>query len=206
MDKAQIRTILEALLLAAEDPVTISRLESVLPQAQPELIRDAISSLELEYAGPGRGIHLMRIAGGYQLRTNPAHGDFIRALFESKPVRLSRAAMETLAIIAYRQPLTRAEVEDIRGVNCSGVLGTLQEYELIDVVGQLDDIGKPNLYGTTDRFLGFFGLESVGDLPTLETSELEALIEVHLEAARQGDDAQGEASTEEEQVPEEVPE
>ncbi len=196
MEKPQIRAIIEALLLAAEDPLTIDRLATVLPDVAPEILRDTLASLELEFAGPGRGIHLVRIAGGYQLRTNPEFGGHIRTLFESKPVRLSRAAMETLAIVAYRQPLTRAEADEVRGVNCSGVLKTLQEYELIDVIGQLDDIGKPNLYGTTDRFLEFFGLEGIGDLPTLESSELEALIEMHDVAEEVSEEAPEEDSVE----------
>jgi segregation and condensation protein B len=180
MNKQQVRAVVEALLLAAENPVSPGRLQTVLgEEASPELIGDALRTLELEYAGESRGIHLVRIAGGYQLRTNPAFGDQIRHFFESQPVRLSRAAMETLAIVAYRQPLTRAEIEDVRGVNSSGVLSTLRECDLVDIVGQLDDIGKPHLYGTTPRFLEFFGLDALSDLPTLEASELEALIEMH---------------------------
>ena len=182
MDKQQARAVIEAILLAAEEPVAPDRFEAVLEEASPELIQDAIRSLELEYDGSGRGIHLERIAGGYQFCTNPEYGDQIRAFFEASPVKLSRAALETLAIIAYRQPLTRAEVEEIRGVNSSGVLKTLREYELVDIIGRLDDIGKPHIYGTTERFLEFFGLEGLSELPTLEESELEALIEMHEEA------------------------
>lgn len=172
-------------MLAAENPVPASRLESTLHEATPEAIGDALRSLQLEYAGDGRGIHLVEIAGGYQLRTNPDFGDHVRTFFESRPVRLSRAAMETLAIIAYRQPLTRAGIEEIRGVNCSGVLKTLRECDLVDIIGRLDDIGKPHIYGTTERFLEFFGLADLADLPTLEESELEALIEMHDETEPQ---------------------
>ena len=179
MKQQSVRAVVEALLLAAEDPVSPSRLESVLDDATPEAIGDALRSLELEYAGDARGIHLVEIAGGYQFRTNPDFGDHVRSFFESRPVRLSRAAMETLAIIAYRQPLTRAGIEEIRGVNCSGVLKTLRQCDLIDIIGRLDDIGKPHIYGTTERFLEFFGLAELGDLPTLEESELEALIDMH---------------------------
>lgn len=195
MNQQEVRAIIEALLLAAEDPVPVERLEAVLIEASPEIIGDALRSLAIEYDGSGRGIHLARIAGGYKFRTNPAFGDHIRAFFESRPVRLSRAAMETLAIIAYRQPLTRAEVEDVRGVNSSGVLSTLRDCDLIDIVGQLDDIGKPHIYGTTPRFLKFFGLDALSDLPTLEESELEALVEMH-ENAHPDDESPDESPTE----------
>ncbi len=182
MNQQKTRAIIEALLLAAEAPLSVSRIESVLDDASPETIQDALRSLQLEYDGEGRGIHLVRIAGGFQLRTNPAFGDQVRAFFESEPVRLSQAAMETLAIVGYRQPLTRAEVEEVRGVDCSGVLKRLRDFELIDIVGRLDDIGKPHVYGTTDRFLEFFGLEDLSELPTLDESELQALVEMHEEA------------------------
>lgn len=182
INQTQIRAIVEALLLAAEQPVAKTQFEAVVDEATPEMISDALRALELEYAGDSRGIHLVRIAGGYQLRTNPALGEQVRRFFESQPVRLSRAAMETLAIIAYRQPLTRAEIEDVRGVNCSGVIRTLRECELVDIVGQLDDIGKPHLYGTTPRFLAFFGLDTLAELPTLDESELAALIAMHQDA------------------------
>lgn len=182
MEQQHLRAVVEALLLATESPIPMHRIQAALGDVNAELINDALSNLVLEYSGPARGIHLVQIAGGYQFRTNPAFGDAIRALFETKPARLSRAAMETLAIIAYRQPITRAEIEDVRGVNCSQVLKTLEEHHLIAVIGQLDDIGKPNIYGTTDRFLAFFGLAGIHELPTLESSELQALIEMHDEA------------------------
>lgn len=187
MEQQAVRAIIEALLLATENPISPQRIQRALPEISVEDINDALANLKLEYSGPSRGIHLVEIAGGFQLRTNPTFGDAIRALFESKPARLSRAAMETLAIVAYRQPVTRAEVEEVRGVNCSGVLSTLEGHDLITVIGQLDDIGKPNIYGTTDRFLAFFGLAGIHELPTLESSELQALIEIHEEAQREAE-------------------
>lgn len=193
MQKPQARAIIEAILLTSEEPVSVERLRALFPEESRHLVQDTLSALELEYAGEGRGIHLTRVAGGYQLRTNPAVGAFVRTFFEARPLRLSRAAMETLAIISYRQPVTRAEVEEVRGVSCSGVLSTLQEYGLVHVIGQLNDIGKPNLYGTTPRFLEFFGLESIGDLPTLQSSELEALIAVQEQATATEEPATGDA-------------
>ncbi len=177
MNKPDVRAILESLLLAAREPVPLERLQTVLDDIEPGTVLEALRSLEFEYAGPARGIHLVRVAGGYQFRTNPDFGDRIRIFLESEPVRLSPAAMETLAIIAYRQPLTRAEIEEIRGVNSSGVLNTLREYQLVETIGRLDDIGKPHIYGTTDRFLAFFGLDDLSDLPTLDESEMQSLID-----------------------------
>ena len=187
MEQQAVRAVIEALLLATESPISPQRIHQALPDASPESIQDALAFLQLEYSGPARGIHLIEIAGGFQLRTNPSFGNSIRALFEAKPARLSRAAMETLAIVAYRQPVTRAEVEEVRGVNCSQVLSTLESHDLITVIGQLDDLGKPNIYGTTDRFLAFFGLAGIHELPTLESSELQALIEIHEEAQREAE-------------------
>ena len=179
MKQSEIRPILAALLLAADEPVAPSRLYGVFDDVPDEKINSALQALRLEYAGHGRGIHLVQIAEGYQFRTNPEFGDHIRAFLESEPARLSRAAMETLAIVAYRQPITRAAVEEVRGVNCSGVLKTLREYDLVDIIGRLDDIGKPHIYGTTPRFLEFFGLADLTELPTLDDSELQALIDMH---------------------------
>ncbi len=176
MPRDHLRGVIEALLLAADDPIPFDRFTQVLPEVPPDEIRDVLDTLQLELAGPHRGIHLSRIAGGYQLRTNPEMGPHIRDFFASKPVRLSRPAMETLAIIAYRQPVTRAAIEDIRGVSCTGVLQTLQEVQLVAVIGQLDDIGRPNLYGTTPRFLEFFGLEDLDQLPTPDSADWTDLI------------------------------
>lgn len=179
MEQERIRAILEALLLAAEDPVPFDRFADVFDGVDEWTVHRALRSLQLEYDGENRGIHLVEVAGGYRLRTNPDLADHVRAFFEAEPVRLSNAAMETLAIVAYRQPLTRAEIEEIRGVNCSGMLKKLREFDLVDVIGQLDDIGQPHLYGTTDRFLEFFGLENLSELPTIDDSELAALVEMH---------------------------
>ncbi|MFU8804074.1 MAG: SMC-Scp complex subunit ScpB [Bradymonadaceae bacterium] len=179
LDRPTTAAIIEALLLATNDPLPFTRFVELIPEAAEQTIVSALEELKIHHAGPHRGMHLVEINGGYRLRTNPAFGDVIRAMYETRPLRLSRAAMETLAIVAYRQPLTRAVLEEIRGVDCSGVLRTLQEYALTEVIGQLDDIGRPNLWGTTDHFLEFFGLTSLADLPTLEENEVEALVEAH---------------------------
>lgn len=184
MDVQLTTAAIEALLLASETPIAPGRLPMLLPEASPDTIQRAIVELRTIFSGPSRGIHLVHVADGLQFRTNPAFAGQIRTMFQSKPVRLSRPAMETLAIIAYRQPITRAQIEEIRGVDSSGVVRTLMDHILIETVGRLDDIGKPWLYGTTRRFLEFFGLENIADLPTLEQNEVDALLQmqVHLDA------------------------
>jgi segregation and condensation protein B len=172
---ARVRAALEAVFFAADEPLSRSALAKVLPDTPESLLDRALRQLELEFAGPMRGIHLALVAGGWQFRTNPDLQQEVLRLFESRPTRLSKAALETLAIVAYRQPVTRAIVEEIRGVDCGGVLKTLQDYGLATVVGKMDDIGRPNLYGTTDRFLEFFGLGTLEDLPTLEQFEVDSL-------------------------------
>ena len=154
----RVRASLEAILLAADEPLTRDDLLEAFEDTAPEVVDRVLKQIELEFSGPARGIHLERISGGWQLRTNPGYDDRVRAMVEAQPVNLSRAALESLAIIAYQQPVTRAEVEEIRGVDSSGVLRTLQEWELVRVVGRLDDLGRPHVYGTTDRFLELFGL------------------------------------------------
>lgn len=183
----RVQGALEAILLTSDSPMDRSTLadafaEEELPTEEVGLTIDrALERLKLEYSGSARGIHLVEVAGGLQFRTNPEYHANIQKLVEANPVRLSRAAMETLAIVAYQQPLTRAEVEEIRGVNSSGVLKTLEECDLIEVVGRLDDLGRPHIYGTTDRFLEFFGLDDLTDLPTLSEGEHQALEELYEE-------------------------
>lgn len=181
----RLQGVVEALLLASDEPLTRKHIEKAIPDSEQADINRAVESLKLEYAGSFRGIHLAEVAGGFEFRTNPEFKDHILEMYESRPTKLSRAAMETLAIVAYQQPLTRAEVEDIRGVDCSGVLRTLQDYELIKTVGRLDDLGRPHIYGTTDRFLEFFGLENLEDLPMLDEEEMESLEELYEDELQQ---------------------
>jgi segregation and condensation protein B len=174
-DDITVRAALEAMLFAADQPLPMKALLQALETPDEARVRRAISQMKLDWAGDARGIHVVEVAGGFQMRTNPTYNEAVLALLEAKPTRLSRAAMETLAIIAYRQPVTKAVVDDIRGVDCGGVLRSLTDVELIAVIGKADDIGRPNLYGTTTRFLEFFGLESLTGLPTLEDFEVDAL-------------------------------
>lgn len=162
----EVRAQVEALLLVAETPLSVERLALVLEHDE-ALVARALELLRAEFCGEQRGIHLQEVGGGFQLRSNPRFGQLVLDLYEDRPARLTRAALEALAIVAYRQPVTRAQVEAVRGVDSSGVLRRLVELELIESVGRADDLGRPHLYGTTPRFLEFFGLSSLEELPML---------------------------------------
>lgn len=172
MDGEQLKAILESLLLAADGPVSADRLRSVVSEEMPRKeVTDALRELQQEYERPGRGLRLVEVANGYQLRTPPEHAEFVRRLTAVRPARMSRANLETLAIIAYRQPVTRAEIEEIRGVNVDGVVSTLLERRMIRIVARKDVPGKPFLYGTTREFLEAFNLKDLKSLPTLQEME-----------------------------------
>lgn len=179
--QTRVKAQLEAILLAASEPLGRHIFQKCLPEEEHPYINGALEQLKLEWSGAARGVHLQEVASGFQLRTNPDWGESVRRMFESTPRKLSRAAMETLAIIAYRQPLTRAEVDELRGVDSAGVIRTLEDHELVHSVGRLDDLGRPHIWGTTPRFLEFFGLPTLDALPTLSDSELLALDEMYAE-------------------------
>ncbi|TVR04634.1 MAG: SMC-Scp complex subunit ScpB [Deltaproteobacteria bacterium] len=180
---------IEALLFVADRPLGAPELAAALSLAHDVQVLDAhVADAIRHYADTlatdaTRAFAAVEVAGGWQLRTRPEHADTIHALYRRKPVRLSRAAMETLAIVAYRQPCTRAEIDEIRGVDSSSTLRQLLERDLLRILGKADDIGRPLLYGTTDTFLSFFGLRALADLPTLrEFTELSEEHVVKLEA------------------------
>ncbi len=165
--------ILEALLFVAEEPLTLSKLQEILTDAEVAQTEASVRELSLRYEAEGRGIIVQEVAGGFRLATRPDVHPWIQRLQQVKPARLSRAALETLAIVAYRQPITRAEIEAIRGVAVDGVLRTLLERELVRMMGRKAEAGRPMLYGTSQQFLEQFGLRELGDLPTLrEINEL----------------------------------
>lgn len=171
---ANIERIIEALLFAAEQPVSINRLVEITGFGE-EPIRQAIYNLNQSYTETGRTFRINRVAHGYQLYTLPEYADWIRKLYQHNRVqRLSPAALEVLAIIAYQQPVTRPEIEKLRGVDSSGPLLTLLERGLIITAGRAHRPGNPFLYRTTKEFLRYFGLESLDELPRLE--ELEAFL------------------------------
>jgi len=157
---------LEAVLFMAAEPLPIADLAEIL-EITPEAAEALVRQLESEYAA--RGIHVQRVAGGLQVGTRPEYGHYIAKLLKPERFRLSRAALETLAIVAYKQPVTRPEVDAIRGVNSDSPLDTLLQYELVYEAGRKDAPGRPLLYRTTDSFLGKFGLNSIADLPGLDT-------------------------------------
>ena len=164
----RLRSILESLLFAAGDPVPLARLQQVLPGYERRDVARALNDLAEEYARDERGFRLQQVSGGYQLRTTRANAEFVKVLLAQRPVRLTRAALETLAVVAYRQPVTRPEIEAIRGVDVDAVLTTLLERRLVRVLGRKDVVGRPLLYGTTPDFLETFGLKDLASLPKLE--------------------------------------
>lgn len=188
MDAERLRNIVEAALLAEQRPLAIERLERLFTeedQVTREQIRAALGSLAAGYEG--RGIELKQVASGYRIQVRQELGPWLARLEEERPTRYSRALLETLALIAYRQPITRGEIEDIRGVSVSSsIMKTLLEREWVRVVGHRDVPGKPAMYGTTRNFLDYFNLRSLGELPPLsELRDLEA-ISAELEAELPG--------------------
>ncbi|MBI3450476.1 MAG: SMC-Scp complex subunit ScpB [Acidobacteria bacterium] len=169
--------ILEALLYASAEPVTIESIVDAFGADRAGEIDAAIEDLKARYAAPGRGLMIEKVAGGYRIATRPEMADVLREFVRSRNrSRLSRAALETLSVIAYRQPVTAPEIEAIRGVNPSGILRTLLERRLVKIVGRKKVVGKPFLYGTTPEFLLHFGLNTLDDLPAME--EFTDLLEV----------------------------
>lgn len=169
----KLKAICESVLFAASEPVTVNRLSEILRGASRPAVVAALAELRRDYEDANRGIRLVEVAGGYQLRTDPENAVWVRALLRDRPARLARPTLETLAIVAYRQPIARAEIEAIRGVDVEGVLGTLLARRLIRVAGRREGPGRPILYGTTPEFLEAFGLRDLTQLPVLrELSEI----------------------------------
>lgn len=168
MPAANLRSIVESLLFVADGPLTLDRLCTVLEEYDRDLVRAALAELVAEYEAEGRGIALVQVAGGFQFRSRPEHADYIRRLRRGRVVKFSQSALETLAIIAYRQPVTRAEIEYLRGVDVGGVLKSLMEKKLIRILGKKDIPGKPLIYGTTKEFMSTFGLKDLASLPSLK--------------------------------------
>lgn len=160
-------SIVESLLLAAGAPVALSRLVEALDGPSKREVSAALAVLAARYERDNRGLRLIEVAGAFQLRTAPQHGPFVRRLLGGKPPRLSRPMLETLAIVAYRQPCTRPEIEAIRGVDCDAVVSTLLERKLLRMLGRKEAPGRPVLYGTTRDFLEVFGLPDLRALPPL---------------------------------------
>jgi segregation and condensation protein B len=168
MDHDEIKPILESLLFVSDSPIRLETFVEVLPELSKEAILEGIHQIQTEYRDPSKGIELMEIAGGYQFRTKAEWAEWVNRLKKAKAVKLSQAALETLAIVAYRQPVIRPAIEEIRGVDSGSVLHTLLEKGLIKMMGRKDLPGRPIVYGTTKGFLELFGLNVLSDLPTLK--------------------------------------
>lgn len=171
MTVSRIKSLLESLIFVSDVPITLDKLCGILDEYTRDDIRSAIAELQAEYDHPDRGIFLAEVSKGYQFRTREENGEFIRRLIKVKPSRFSQSALETLAIVAYRQPMTRAEIEYLRGVDCGGVIKTLLEKKLIKILGKKDIPGRPLIYGTTREFLEIFSLKDLKSLPTLREIE-----------------------------------
>ncbi len=185
MEPENLKPTLEALIFAADEPVSVKQLEEILnegegngqvPRVAAEEIRRAITELNAEYESQRRAYQILQVGGGFQFATRPEFAEWVGKLYKEKGKRkLSHSALETLAIVAYRQPVTKPEIEAIRGVNADYVLRTLLERRLITITGRATTVGRPLLYGTTKDFLKHFGINDLADLP--KPRELEEIME-----------------------------
>ena len=195
MTPVELKSALEAIIYVADEPATLEQLSSVLGEEK-HVVRAALDELVASYASDERGVEIRAVAGGYRVYTKPQHHDLVRRFIKSlrPPLRLTMPALETLAVIAYKQPATQPEIQEIRGVNCAGVIETLLEKRLITTAGRKQVIGRPILYRTSKDFLMRFGLGDIDELPSLK--EFEALARAALGA---DDGIAAEASQEEPQ-------
>ncbi len=169
----EIKPIVESLIFAAEEPITLRKVADIIGDTDSAQVLEAVAQLKNDYDTQGRSFQIEEIAGGYQLFTKPEYYEWIAKLRKkSGETKLSQASLETLAIIAYKQPILRADLESIRGVQSGQIIRLLMEKDLVKVVGRDESLGHPLLYGTTKRFLEYFGLKDLKDLPNIE--ELEA--------------------------------
>lgn len=166
MDRQQIR-IVEAVVLASPEPIAPTRIAELIPRCNPSQVRALVKQLNEEYAEQRRAFEIWEVAGGYQLRSLPEFAPYLKQIQKTRTLRLSQAALETLSIVAYRQPVTRAEVERVRGVDVGAVLRSLLDRQLIRIAGHREVPGRPIVYATSRRFLEVFGLAKLSDLPAL---------------------------------------
>jgi segregation and condensation protein B len=190
MERVDQKRIVEALVLAAPEPISSARLAQIVPDCEVADVPELVRELNEEYAKQDRAFEIWEVAGGFQLRTRAEFSGYLQQLHKQRPLRLSRPALETLAIAAYRQPVTRAEIEHVRGVDVGAVLKSLMDRGLIRIMGHREVPGRPLLYGTTRRFLEIFGLDTLKGLPTLR--ELDDL--AREQGLEEGPPAEGEGS------------
>ncbi len=169
LESGEVKQIIENLLFITDRPLKPSRIAEVVEHISSKRVLEIIHELAKEYENTGRAVRILEIGGGYQMCTKPEYGRWVRKLYNEKmTTRLSNAALETLAMVAYKQPVTRAEMEMIRGVDVAAPLERLLERGLVRVMGKRDTIGRPMVYGTTDEFLRLFGLNKISELPDLQ--------------------------------------
>lgn len=176
MNKEEFKPIVDALIFASDTPLGIQKIKQIIEevsrkQVSAKDIREIIGEINRDNKAQQRGFYLQEVAGGYQFRTRPNYASWIKKLKKSKLFRLTQSTMETLAIIAYKQPITRAETEKIRGVDSGGIIKNLLEKNIIKVMGRKNIPGRPFLLGTTKKFLETFGLEKLSDMPSLKELE-----------------------------------
>lgn len=197
MEAKEKRRIIEALVLSSAEPISAEKLAEIIPYCKPGQAKDLVNELNTEYAEQDRAFEIWEVAGGFQIRTRAEFSGYLQKLQKERALRLSPAALETLAIIAYRQPVTRAEIEEVRGVDAGATVRSLLERQLIRIAGQREVPGRPMLYGTTRRFLEVFGIENLKNLPSLreldELAKEQGLIDP---AADEAGDAEAEIAEE----------
>lgn len=173
MSQDNLNAAIEALLFSSDKPLTLEQLKGALDNLETSEIRKRLEELRCEYEASGRGMRLVEVAGGFQMITAPSFSAFLKKLYKQRKVeKLSKPAMETLAMIAYKQPVTRMEIESLRGVNVDGVIKSLGDKSLIRIAGRKKAPGRPLVYGTTRQFLEYFGLKSLEELPKIENFQV----------------------------------
>ena len=183
MKNEELKPIVDSLIFASETPLSTTKIKEIIDEVSNEQvpmkdIRDTIEEINRDNRDTQRGFYLQEVAGGYQFRTRPNYAQWVKKIKKVKPFRLTQSTMETIAIIAYKQPIIRAEIDKIRGVDTGGVIKNLLERDLIKIMGRKNVPGRPFLIGTTKRFLEVFGLEKLSDLPSLQ--EFESLDETEI--------------------------
>ena len=170
-DLARLQSIIESLVFVSDEPLSAAKIRKVLEGVPGKDVTEALGALVDAHASRPSGFYLAEVAGGYQFRSRPENAEYIRALLNQKPQRLSRPAMETLAVVAYRQPIIKPDIDKVRGTDSGGVLATLMQHRLVKILGRQNAPGKPFIYGTTKEFLEKFGLKDLAGLPTLREIE-----------------------------------
>lgn len=174
MEQSKIRSIIESLLLVQEKPLSIEKIKDIIQEPDTKEIREAMHHLLEEYQARNSGIQIIEIAGGYKYVTQPELTFWVEKLFKNpRPTKLSPSSLETLSIVAYKQPITRAEIDKLRGVDSSSIVYTLMQKKLIRISGKKDCIGQPFLYSTSDEFLKYFGLSDISEISLLHELQIE---------------------------------